>query len=779
MNYLALPLPVVVVRWWWTYDRDEAMMKAAGAQKGRPKYIRRVPTGNPKRPWRYIYSEQSVARRVTEGERVMLGDDHLDIDKIEKKGGKVSVHVTDSKGRKRKLSAPEMHALMREHYGERFDKAVEKLAKRWGRAGLRIEALRKKGLTPDNVGDVAADVHARIRRTLGQTHLDEHWCASLMSFVLSRKGWSDKARAEVANLAAEDAAPGALYNVAANLRQVVRAAENLQAVSGEKSVNPDHVQLAMGLRFPGGKYGDERAFEAEVGKLKKRLQADVKSAQAPMGALKDAVEAGNEKAAVAAFKALPLETGWQLQRYADAFPGLADDPDLEAHHALEREADGLMAELQQSKQAAAAKSKSGSETRFYVADEDGFAKPVQARYRLVEADDLIASHKPGGGFAKDERYPEGVQERTYHTSKAEQQKVLRNADRFQPDIVMNTNPDAVNGPPVVTPDNVVLGGNSRSMTIKHLYSTGRGEKVKEYLEENAHQFGLAKGAVAAMKNPVLVRELPEVTSKTDKKELREWVRRANESFTNSLDPRAAQVALANRIDDGVLDTLTSMEPDETLNSFLTSARSRDFVKALSKAGVIDNRNSDQYLSRKDPTRLNEDGKRFVERILVGKMVPDPELLSELPQSTLNNLSRNAPYIVGAAGYGSKHDLSEDLRVALKAEVDRRLAGLDNIDTLARQAGLDFGTGGSVEHPIARNERAQMLHEVITGMGVRQSSDIFKQYLDAAKRTPEGSVDLFGGGREESGVDVFKRAFATAQQRRMAKGWRLIFRPRAV
>ena len=32
------------------------------------KYVKRVPTGNPKRPWKYFYTESAAAREVKEGE---------------------------------------------------------------------------------------------------------------------------------------------------------------------------------------------------------------------------------------------------------------------------------------------------------------------------------------------------------------------------------------------------------------------------------------------------------------------------------------------------------------------------------------------------------------------------------------------------------------------------------------------------------------------------------------------------------------------------------------
>jgi hypothetical protein len=46
------------------------------------KYVRRVPTGDPKRPWRYFYSESSAARGATAGEEVRLGDKKVKIEDV-------------------------------------------------------------------------------------------------------------------------------------------------------------------------------------------------------------------------------------------------------------------------------------------------------------------------------------------------------------------------------------------------------------------------------------------------------------------------------------------------------------------------------------------------------------------------------------------------------------------------------------------------------------------------------------------------------------------------
>ena len=87
---------------------------------------------------------------------------------------------------------------------------------------------------------------------------------------------------------------------------------------------------------------------------------------------------------------------------------------------------------------------------------------LPAKYKLVEAQDLTPSHN-AETFAPNPSYPPGVQERAYHNSKEAQARVIQQAQNFDARYLVNTNPDAVNGPPIVTPDGTVLGGNSRTM----------------------------------------------------------------------------------------------------------------------------------------------------------------------------------------------------------------------------------------------------------------------------------------------------------------------------
>ena len=116
-----------------------------------------------------------------------------------------------------------------------------------------------------------------------------------------------------------------------------------------------------------------------------------------------------------------------------------------------------------------------------------------SHYRIVEAGNLQPSHN-AFTFEKNPVYPEGVQERTYHTSKDAQNKVIQDSQKLAPDMVVNTTPTAIDGPPQVTPKGVVLGGNGRTMAIQRAYQDGEAEGYRKYLMKHARDFGISGGS---------------------------------------------------------------------------------------------------------------------------------------------------------------------------------------------------------------------------------------------------------------------------------------------
>ncbi|MCU0912955.1 MAG: hypothetical protein MUC88_00155 [Planctomycetes bacterium] len=318
----------------------------------------------------------------------------------------------------------------------------------------------------------------------------------------------------------------------------------------------------------------------------------------------------------------------------------------------------------------------GEETSVKLRSADGKGiDNVQAEYVLMDASDLIASHKPEalGHFPQNPAYPENVQERRYHAITAEQEKVDRIAKNLDPAIMINTNPDAVNGPPIITQDRVVLGGNGRAMAIQRSYREypDSAEKLRSYLVANARKYGVSAADVRAMKQPMIVRRMTVKDPGEKNAKLKLLGRRMNEALTQGLDPRSEEVAVAQFVTSHVTDALVgAIEPDQTLSEFLYSKASEDFVRSLRQAGIIDDYNKAQYIENGGRgTLLNEDGRRRVERVMAARLVPDADILERMNPTLRESLALSTPSLVVAEQHG--WPIAESLKLAVEADLHIR------------------------------------------------------------------------------------------------------------
>jgi len=407
------------------------------------------------------------------------------------------------------------------------------------------------------------------------------------------------------------------------------------------------------------------------------------------------------------------------------------------------------------------KGKVGEETHIFYAGPGGQPVSLEGEYRLIEAGDAIPSHDPVT-FAKNEAYPEGLQERAYHRDKAEQSKVRTNAQNLHPALLVNTNPDALNGPPILNENGVVLGGNSRAMSLQlaHSEHPEKAKQLKEYMKKKAHQVGLNPKDIEGMKNPMLVRVV-----KTDGKDQNLLVRAMNEGFTQGMDPRTMQVAMARRLDDKAVKYLaSSMKAEQTLRSYLDSEDGGHFIKELDRVGVIDDRNRNQYMNKKG--KLNEDGKTLVERILVGKMVPDPDLLSNTRAKMVGALARSVPYMMQAENAGKEYSIRSEVKDAISGfnkMHDMNMAppkgakGKD-LDFAIKQFRLNIYDALEGSHPINKSKKSGDLFELMVRRGgPNQLAAAFKDYARLAEHNAQ-AISLFG---EKSPQEIFDESIGHA------------------
>lgn len=298
---------------------------------------------------------------------------------------------------------------------------------------------------------------------------------------------------------------------------------------------------------------------------------------------------------------------------------------------------------------------------------------LDGAYALVEAAALVTSHD-ARTFTPRKDYPEGVQERDYQRDPYEQAKVTRNAARLVAAYLVTDNPDSLNGPPVVAIDAagsdagtlIVLGGNSRAMSLQRAYADGRAAEYRAALVERSKVFGLLPADLDGMTAPVLVRVV-----EAERGRWRDLSRALNEGQTQEKSESVDAVSLSHRLSDGTLRLLgEAVDDDETLGAFLASARARGVVAGLWRDGVITQQTGGRYLSGHD---LTEAGRDLVARVIVAKLLPDAVLLDEIGPGTRETIARAAPALVGARAAG--HDVTDALQDALGDLVDARKRGL--------------------------------------------------------------------------------------------------------
>ena len=738
-----------------------------GQQKTAHKYIRRVP--KPGGGWRYYYAESAAARSATEGEEVRLGDKKAKVHKVHEHGLTI-----EHEGKVKEVSHAEWTQMLHEHYGSRFYEWAEKRARQYAGAVLKHVPAELFGeLKGDTDAERFADlkerlpaVHEKLMAAFSRAGVTADDARRAVSWTLTRKGWSEGARQTLLGSMLDRETAWTVRHY----RRISNAAENLAHADGAEGVDTKHVAAAIHLP----------RTVASMNRVINRATAEMHHLR---GILKLKLTPGPEKAEQKAL-ALDLETSadalakvraahmiGQLSALAKAYPGLRNDPAVQQ---LQVFLGGL-----QSVAPRAEPTTTGAETTLYVTGDYGKPTPMAAEWALVDAGDLIASHDPVT-FDQNPKHNVG-NERAYHRDKAEQAKVRENAEDLKPELLINTNPDAVNGAPVVDESGVVLGGNSRTMTMQLVYRQGGATAagLKDYLSRSARQFGLKPGDVDAMSQPILVRQV----KPRDDEHKKLLVRQLNESFTQAMDPRTMAVAQARRVDERTMaEIATSLGPNQTLAAFLSSGASAGFIASLRRSGVITNQNQNAYISQggHNQGKLNENGRALVENVLVGKMVGDADLLSDLPQSLVGSLARSVPHMIQAESSGKKYAVRDQLALALDAynEIRHTLGGgawpkkkaeavrlLDQWKRLAesRERG---GKLVQAKHPALGDAMAtSILNTLVHFPGPQQMAAQFKKYAESAAGESGGSEEQMGlGVFEEKPADrVFREAYERTEK----------------
>lgn len=421
----------------------------------------------------------------------------------------------------------------------------------------------------------------------------------------------------------------------------------------------------------------------------------------------------------------------------------------------------------------------GREGKLRLAD--GNDKPV--RYAVVEAEDLITTHKPGEGFAPD---PLGdANERAYEDAtegRASRDTVKRISRQLDPELLLTNTPTATDGPPITTEDFRVLGGNARSMAIKLAYGNNfpGAAKYREALAAQAAAFGIDPAQLATMKNPVLVRRIV-----GDAGARGEMSRILNESLTTGKSADTEAVSRGLLLEQEHTDKIASIIGEDSIREALSDGkRSAEIIRVMVEAGALSP--SDLVQHRKADGGMEDSGKGIVERALLGAAVGDVRTLAQTSPATRGKLIRALPAITRlrrSAVASSGLDFQSTLGNALDMVHAYHESGSRSVEDLMSQTsmipepwradprGVALGTSLLKDSPTKFAAKLADVSSIAERVGGGQGGFDFGQPTDPGEafdqvfgtatdelnpfeRKPKdtaGQGGLFGQGRVDSGI----------------------------
>ena len=358
-------------------------------------------------------------------------------------------------------------------------------------------------------------------------------------------------------------------------------------------------------------------------------------------------------------------------------------------------------------------------------------REVPVTYALVEADSLVASQRDEGGT--NPNYPGELQprDRSRGASDAQIAQIAQNLDPR----LLDKNPSAGDGAPIIADDGVVESGNGRVLAIRRAYNEGlpTAEKYKAYLAEQGYP-------VEGMQRPVLVRVRKGELSPLERKA---FTREANERTTLAMSAPERAMADAAAISDDLVAKYRGGEVEDAGN--------REFVKGFIKAAVGQN---EQAAMVSQQGAMSQEAIRRVQGALLAKAYGDPDLVSTLLESPDNNIKAIGGALMDVAGQWAQ------MRTQAKAEdinpdvdVTPRLMEAVRLVQRARNEGrplveyvnqTDIFSGKTI-HPEAelllrlmfKNDRSWT-----SPTGREKLADALRFYVTEALKTQPG-VNMFG------------------------------------
>lgn len=362
---------------------------------------------------------------------------------------------------------------------------------------------------------------------------------------------------------------------------------------------------------------------------------------------------------------------------------------------------------------------------------------IKCHYKLVEADAPTASHdentySPTKGFptSKDGKT---VNDRDYQNDKDAQESVRK--------IAANFNSLALESPPIVTKDGIVISGNNRTMSSKLAAKNGTDAAYVADLKEMIDEYGLEESDLDGFKHPRLILEIDaEHEGEYTTEEFAQFNRDTKKTMSNV----EKAVKVTKTLNEEKIQSIASqLSGYETMGELYADAKGcQYFVAKLIDAGIIGDNEKAQYL--KSDGTLNDTGKDFTETVLVGTILNEDNIRrldSAGGKRIRQKLVRAILPLVENKGTGKEYSFNKELNEAvdIAVSVAKNHEIYPNVETYLAQGTL-FGENKPDE---ITGKLAKLIHDE----GEKAFASRMKNLGAGLKHSAEGEMDIFLGGVE--------------------------------
>lgn len=373
-----------------------------------------------------------------------------------------------------------------------------------------------------------------------------------------------------------------------------------------------------------------------------------------------------------------------------------------------------------------AKSVTGNRKTIHVGDEK-----IKCHYKLVEADTPTASHDETT-FRKTEGFPTvnggSVNDNDYENSPEAKESVYR--------IAGNYDGRAIEDPPILTKDGIVVSGNNRTMSSKLAAKKGTDKEYIKELAETIEDYGIDEDELKNFKNPRLVLEIDEEhKGNYTTEEFAKYNR--NGKKEKSVTEKA--VVIAKTVSPQAIESIAGKISEfDTLGELYNNKKAaQELVNTFIQNGIIQENEVAQYY---DNNGLSANGKEFIETVLVGSIMNENNIRSlagDGGKALRQKLVRGIVPLIENKGHGNEYSFNNELNKAVEiaAYVSKNHDTFPTIRDYLEQNDM------FEEKPSALTQR---LAEIVHDSTQKQFAEQMKEAEGGIRPNAQGEMDIFLG-----------------------------------